>query len=250
MNSAPSSPPGRSVRLLMLLCFLALAGVFSLTLSPLSSLAPQGVDPDAFRWLSLVQPAILAILCASLGSALAHRVGLDAPLGRALVEKQPLRPVLEKQLAPALIGGLLSGLAVIGYIRFTAGLAPARLELSLVSKLLYGGITEEIIARWGLMSLGVWIAVKITARGCQPKAIHYWIGNIVAAALFAVGHLPVLFAASTEVSTTLVAAVIVGNMLPGLMFGWLFQSRGLEAAFIAHATAHVVSVSYLSALCG
>jgi membrane protease YdiL (CAAX protease family) len=47
---------------------------------------------------------------------------------------------------------------------------------------------------------------------------------------------------------TLVAMVLVGNSLPGMLFGWLFWRRGLEAAMIAHALAHLFAVTALSVL--
>jgi hypothetical protein len=37
--------------------------------------------------------------------------------------------------------------------------------LSLLTAMLYGGITEEILMRWGLMSLLVWIAWKVLKQG-------------------------------------------------------------------------------------
>ncbi|MFN9376555.1 MAG: hypothetical protein ACK564_05950, partial [Novosphingobium sp.] len=58
---------------------LSLLGVASLLLAPIELLAPPGIDPVAFKWLSLIQPAILAVLAVVLGHSLAHRNGLDAP---------------------------------------------------------------------------------------------------------------------------------------------------------------------------
>jgi membrane protease YdiL (CAAX protease family) len=42
-----------------------------------------------------------------------------------------------------------------------------------------------------------------------------------------------------ELTPALVTRVIVLNTVAGLVFGWLFWRRGLEAAMVAHATAHL-----------
>jgi hypothetical protein len=62
-----------------------------------------------------------------------------------------------------------------------------------------------------------------------------------AALLFALGHLPMLFLVAPAAPAGIVAAVIVGNALPGLLFGMLFVRDGLEAAMIAHALAHLLA---------
>jgi hypothetical protein len=212
--------------------------VLSLALAPLGALAPEGTDPDLFRWLSLVQPVFLSLLGVALGQVLAHRVDLDAPLLRALVAKRTVKPMIAHQLAPGLLGGFLAGMVLIGYTEFASGETTSALQLPLATRMLYGGVTEEIIARWGLMSLGVWLAFKLSRAERQPQATHFWFGNLFAAALFSAGHLPVLFAASSAVSPQTIVAVLAGNMVPALIFGRLFQTRGLEAAIIAHVTAH------------
>ena len=39
----------------------------------------------------------------------------------------------------------------------------------------------------------------------------------------------------------LVAAVLLGNAVPGVLFGWLFWKKGIEAAMLAHTLAHLIS---------
>lgn len=248
MIDTSSDMDRQSLLLLAALIALSLVGVLSLTLSPVASLAPPGLDPELFRWLSLVQPAILTIPFALLGHALAQRVGLDAPLLRALVEGRRAMPIFQRQIAPALLGGVLAGFVLVAYLGFVSGDAPAKLDMPLATKLLYGGVTEEVMARWGLMTLGVWTAARLSGAGDRPQAVHYWCGNLFAAILFAAGHLPVLFAVQADVSSALVAAVLLGNMVPALVFGWLFRTRGLEAAIMAHMAAHLVGAAYLAAV--
>ncbi|MCP2936766.1 CPBP family glutamic-type intramembrane protease, partial [Salmonella enterica subsp. enterica serovar Typhimurium] len=69
----------------------------------------------------------------------------------------------------------------------------------------------------------------------------YWIAIAVAALIFAVAHLPILYLAAGELPPSLVGAIVAGNAFPGMVFGWLFWRHGLEAAMMAHAGAHLIS---------
>ncbi len=95
--------------------------------------------------------------------------------------------------------------------------------------------------RWGLMSLLGWVAWRLGGRPDPVPAWCLWAGAAGAALLFALGHLPVLFMAYPNPSPGLLAAVLAGNAVPGLLFGWLFWRRGLEASMIAHALAHLLA---------
>jgi hypothetical protein len=229
------------VSLLAALLLLALLGVGSLALAPLDHMAPPNVDPQLFRWLALVQPAILAIGATYLGYMFAPRVGLEAPLLTAALTGGSVRHVFIRQLGPAMIGGAASTLMLILY----ALVAPqSAFQLPLLTKLLYGGVTEEIIARWGVMSFLIWVVAKLLRGGNKLATLHVRIGIVLAALLFAAGHLPVLLALAPPPSAVLLWSAFASNMIPALMFGWLFQRHGLEAAIMAHAIAHVGAATW------
>ena len=105
---------------------------------------------------------------------------------------------------------------------------------------LYGGVVEEILMRWGLMSLFVLAAWTVLARrAVHPPAAAIWIGIVLAALLFAAGHLPVLLASGAEIGAPLLIRTLVWNALLGLLFGWLYATRDLESAMLAHAGFHL-----------
>ena len=56
--------------------------------------------------------------------------------------------------------------------------------------------------------------------------------------LFAAGHLPAL-AAAAEVNAPLVIRTLLLNAVAGIAFGALFVLHNLEAAMLAHMSAHV-----------
>jgi membrane protease YdiL (CAAX protease family) len=106
-------------------------------------------------------------------------------------------------------------------------------------RFLYGGITEELMLRFGLMSVLAFVGWRITGRradGPQPGVVRAAI--VIAAVLFGLGHLPAL-AQSADLTPALVVRTVLLNAVAGVLFGWLYWRRSLEAAMVAHASFHV-----------
>lgn len=239
------------------LFILGLIGIASLLLVPLESLIPKPMPPIAVRLLALINPTILTILAVLVGEITARRVGLTTPLIDAWLTSGTTQAVLRRQLAPALIvAGIVAAILVIygqtiGHALVATAGPHSRLatfELPLPAKLLYGGITEELLTRWGLVSLFAWIGWRLAGR---PERLSSSVaaGAVLAAALlFGIGHLPVLFLIAPHATTTIVVAVIAANTVPGLLFGALYVREGLEAAMIAHAAAHLLATVISAAM--
>ena len=105
--------------------------------------------------------------------------------------------------------------------------------------MLYGGVVEEIVFRWGAMSLltfGLWRALARHAR--QPPAACIMAALAVTAILFAAGHLPALFAAGDAPGPGIIARTLLLNFIAGIAFGVLYARRDLAAAMSAHACTH------------
>lgn len=230
---------------------LGLLGLLSLLAFPFEALVPNAPMPAVLlRPAALIQPLILLVGAALLGGWAAPRVGLRTPVIDAVLERQPWPPDLRDLWLPSAVVGVLTAGVLLAYAAVAApyfashasSLPVSALDPPLVSRLLYGGLTEEVLLRWGVMSAFVWLATK-ALRQRPPSASAYWSGIFVAAALFAVGHLPLFFLLTPNPPAWMLAAVLAGNMAPGMMFGWLFWRRGLEAAMLAHALAHALAVA-------
>ncbi|MDB4285579.1 CPBP family intramembrane metalloprotease [bacterium] len=194
--------------------------------------------------LSLGQSAVLVALAVLAGMALAPMVGLHAPVFGAAIMQRPLGPALRPQLVPGLIAGLLGGGFLYSAWRYAPSVlaeVPERLSLPLFARVLYGGITEELLLRWGLMTVLVWLAwLFLQRRRGVPGPGAIWLAITVSALLFGAGHLPAAVALVGALNASAVVWVVGVNTAFGLLFGYLFWRRGLEAAMIAHALTHVV----------
>jgi hypothetical protein len=197
--------------------------------------------------LNAVQSLVFLLVPAALGSTLAHRVGLGAPFFQALVNGEPLWPVVAPRILPTLgfgVGGALVFLAAY-YGMFRSSLDrrtlkimyKLRTQLGVLPRVLYGGIVEEIIIHWGAMSLLVWIGAQIVGR---PTPAIVWASILVSGLLFALGHLPPLLATSAPATDLLIRAVILLNLWISMLHGWLFWQYGLESAMVAHVLFHLI----------
>ncbi len=195
--------------------------------------------------VSLVQGAVFLALAVWAGVALAPKVGLRAPVFEAVASSSPVVAALRPQLVPGLLGGLAGGafLVALSYISPPELAAAAQKStLPLSARILYGGITEELLLRWGLMSLLLWLLWRfIQRKSTSPSTLLYWLAIAASAVLFGVGHLPAAHALVGDLSFSVVAYVIGGNAAFGVLAGWLFWRFGLEAAILAHAITHIVA---------
>jgi membrane protease YdiL (CAAX protease family) len=202
--------------------------------------------PQQIKLLTLINPTIMLTVAVIVGIVLYQKVNLKVPLIEKMVGIENDDLNTSNILKYGILGGALSGvlLTVVGFI-FNPILPAEFLELggsikpSLAARFLYGGLTEEILMRFGLMTLMVWITSKIF-KGTKP--VVYWIGILVASIFFALGHFPIAFQAVENPSTVLLSYILIGNTIGGLIFGWLYWKKGLESAFLAHIFAHVIMV--------
>lgn len=193
----------------------------------------------------LAQSALLLALAVWAGVALTPSVGLRAPAFEAVVTRRPIGPALRSQLPPALIAGLLGGTFLFAAFKGAPGDVAKlqdRFTIPIVARVLYGGFTEELLLRWGLMTALVWLAWRFLQQRRGPvQAGTVWPAIAVCALLFAAGHLPAASVLLGTLNVPVVVFVIGVNTAFGMLFGYLYWRHGLESAMIAHAMAHLVN---------
>ena len=219
-------------------------------------LTKLGLPLPVVLTLQVVQNAILCAIAIFAGLFFAKRVGLGTPILDAITRSEAIADKILAILPLSVILGILSTMILLGAEFFyfqpammnELGNTAAALNLQtgqpaawkgfLAS--FYGGITEEILLRLFMMSLLAWLGkfISKTAEG-KPTSAVFWIANILAAVLFGLGHLP---ATSVLVPLTplVITRAVVLNGLVGIVCGWLYWKRGLEAAMISHFSADLV----------
>jgi membrane protease YdiL (CAAX protease family) len=92
------------------------------------------------------------------------------------------------------------------------------------------------------MTAFTWLAWRVLQRRRgEVKPGFVWLAIAASALLFGAGHLPAARVLLGAIDPDVLVFVLGVNAAFGVLFGWLYWKRGLEAAMIAHATTHLVS---------
>jgi membrane protease YdiL (CAAX protease family) len=237
---------------------LALLGEGFLNPAQYEELAAEvGTNPELVLFAAAVQTFILMAVAIVAGLWAAPKLGFDSHLVNRVTDGSALLESIQSEFKPALgVGGAI-GVMLIVAERIAPEISNGEeyemsvelLVQSVPLRLFYGGITEELLLRWGVMSLIVLLVWRLHGRrGDSPSAGIVWIGIVIAAILFGVGHLPMAASIYGALTVEVLAFVVGANAIGGIGFGWLFWRYSLEAAIIAHAFAHVVAVTIWVAL--
>lgn len=196
--------------------------------------------------LNLIQPVGLLAFAVWLGLRCAPRVGITS-----LIADGSLRALWRhgRNFAPTgLVVGSAIALAQLGldtllkpYLgaSWQAYTASARIDATgFLSGILYGGVTEELLVRWGPMSAVAWAVLRVNPTSLLGRKFAVWISIGVTALLFGVAHLPAVSGVAT-LTMPLALRTIALNALSGIVYGWLCWNRGLESAMITHASTNV-----------
>ena len=205
-----------------------------IALMPLVITPPEGVPPA----LLMVNPALMVLILGFLGAATAERSGLVAEwiLGA---------PIVWKRLWQGLVIGLLAGLVAAAADQLLAPhwqthetAIPTILEstgaLPIAVGILYGGLTEEVMIRFGLLSAVLWALLKFL-----PRNATVWLAALFAGLLFAMGHLPAVVASGADLTAPLILRILCINSALGLLYGLLYVRKSFLTGAVAHAGTHL-----------
>ncbi|GAB7009109.1 type II CAAX prenyl endopeptidase Rce1 family protein [Halorubrum trueperi] len=254
---------GSAARGAVALSVLGMVGVVALTIYSVPTLqAIPELAVLSYPTLVLVAAAnstILLVIFVALGTVTAPRTGLHSHVFAWASGGSPDWDAFRRSLPLAVGLGAVVFILVtvldVAFAPFTGlklveptGDAAAFEDLiaSIPMRLLYGGITEEILLRWGVMAPIAFVCWglrnRLRERTKTPPAAVMWIAIVASAVAFGVGHLPAL-ASTFELTTALIIRTILLNATVGVALGWLFWRRSLETAMVAHAAFHVVLVT-------
>lgn len=106
----------------------------------------------------------------------------------------------------------------------------------ILSRLFYGGVLEEVMFRWGLLSLFIWLfqLMSISIHISTLSAIF------ISSLLFAIVHLPSIKLVSSHPKPPMYVYTIVGNIWVGFFAGVAFIKGSLLAAIVVHMLFHLI----------
>jgi len=181
-------------------------------------------------------------------------LGPKVGLGSGLRELASRTPGAWETVRKGILPGTLVGLAIGAVVLLGVSSMPenARIPgwknptiLEGLLRCLSAALTEEIAFRFGLMTFLAWV-VWLGLRRPATHATPLWVGNLLAALLFAAAHLP---GQPPEAwNPALLVPMLTFNAAAGMIMGWLFMRYGLISAISAHFVADVVQVVGLAAL--
>lgn len=189
--------------------------------------------------ISMIQTVAYAAVCGFVGCLLANKLGLWRPIR---FEKAPLL----KAVVYSVIGGVIFSLDKWTFGRWIPEVgasyeAPITLN-NWLGSVLYGGVVEELMLRFFFMSLLAWLIWKIFFRRKEKVPVKVLVAaNVVAALLFAAGHLPATFVLFGELTPMILVRCFLLNGSFGLLFGYLHRKFGIQYAMVSHGLFHIVS---------
>lgn len=111
-----------------------------------------------------------------------------------------------------------------------------RKQVGILTRILYGGVVEEVIFRFGLMTFFFWVCNLFLPNA----SLSFWIANIIASILFALAHLPGVYQMKVPVTRPILIYTNGMNIMVGIFCGWLYWKEGLAAAILCHMLFHFV----------
>lgn len=242
----------------------AISGLGLIGVASLLVLLPgqMAMAPDLPTWVVILLllgfPWAFVLVGCIGGAFAAPRVGLCSLTAAWASGGRPPLPSVRAVLAACALG-LGLGIAVAAADALTRPLwLPEGVDAGLIFKpwrpfhlivgLGQGAIAEEIVTRWGIMSFVVWALWRVLQPGeAAPSAALFWMGNLIAALLFAAGHLPAA-APLVPLTAGFVTRTLMLNMIAGAVFGLQFQRHNLEMAMFTHGGLHLGFAVYALAI--
>lgn len=200
----------------------------------------QGITETTLGFITALQSAGYGIVLGAIGIWLGKKTGLW----------RDERSLTKKPLAVALVISLIGGLALILPDLFFFGKYSQTIMDSyavkpslpyILAAVTYGAVIEEVMLRLFAMSLAAFLLHKLFGKkNGKPTTAILSAANVIAAFLFAVGHLPATVTMLGS-SPVLIFRCLLMNGGFGLLFGYLYRKYGLRYAMIAHGGCHIIS---------
>ncbi|WP_158555971.1 CPBP family glutamic-type intramembrane protease [Peribacillus glennii] len=224
--------------------------IFALPYTTIALKVPAGLEMSQTRLLVLmmINLTVGSFLASLIGLYLGPKVGLKADILRNWVYKDTgAKFNRQTVLFSAVLGAIVTFFVLLIDKFIFLPMVPEIAELPTVgnvnfliglSTVFQGGYTEEVLMRFGGVTLIVWLLSIIFKK--KPAWI-YVTAIFLIAIYFGIGHIG---AFGPDPSAMLVFRTIVLNAMLGVATGFLYWKKGLEYAMIAHIMADIIIHSF------
>ncbi len=187
----------------------------------------------------VISSLVLGIILVFIGLWVSSRANLGAPVIAGIFSKKPVNELVKRDaMLSSILLAVIIALILLGLFEIQKEFYPLPHKLSRPSKPFYAlvsfsaGITEEIMFRLGLMSLII-TGIQFLKNVENPSNKMVWTGIIISGVFFGLIHLP-LSKNFVELTPFTIGVTMIGNLITGSTFGWIFWKRGLIVAIVSH----------------
>jgi hypothetical protein len=249
-------PTGRSFNVRACLILLGLLALAEIAEQPYALTLTATEYPGFWKLMGSVLPELLLyVIVGFAGLLLASQIGLGMPFIEGWTKREPIRNRLPGVMGISILAGILTPLTSILDTALASLIKPYAQYLAQFSTVevinppawqgllmsFSAGVGEETAYRLFVLTLLALIGSRmLRSQNDRPAPRVLWAASILAAILFGLAHLPLARQLGVSIDALVVIRIIVHNGVPGVVYGWLFWTFGLESAILAHASADVV----------
>jgi hypothetical protein len=244
--------PWKLFWVLVLACLFGFASALPYIYALFPGMVARGALPMPLPVLvtvQLMQSTIIFGGIVALGILLARKVGIEAPILHGWLYRTGVQ-FPAGWLRTPLLWGLAIGVAtfVLYLLVFRPFIPEWPLQqeaaLPIWQRFLvcfYGAINIELLMRFFLLSLFLWLLRKISRDASRrPGPGIFWTANVIVAVIYALAHIPAAKSLMT-LTPIVLAAVLLPTGMFALAFGYLTWKRGIEAAILAHFSSDLLA---------
>jgi len=191
-------------------------------------------------YITIIQTVVLTVIAIIVGSILEKRTNLNKEF---VLHKTNLMNTVIIAFISSLSITILEKLFFVSALELSDTFNFSFLYFA--NSLLYGGIIEELLLRYGVMTFIVFVIQRITHK--KDENFIYIMSIIFASILFSLGHLPATIQLFGFNQIAIIRGILL-NFIPGLGFGYLYWKYGIGYAILGHMFTHMINQLLLFSL--
>ena len=205
---------------------------------------PVNFTVTQFATIAMLQPLLLGVFAIYGGHRFSEKVQLRSLLNEKIegpIEMNRKRFSLKESIPFVVLFAAVIAVLNLGFDVLFQSWLPETFQANfsipnlnqMASNILYQGIGQEILLRFGIMTTLIYV---FSSRGRDLNPWVFLVGMIFTAVLYGFAKSNVVVGVDIRFITLLRTLLL--NILPGMVFGWLYYKFHFEAAVFSHVLAN------------